>query len=264
MFLKTLEPAVHLIKIRRILSTGYQEMFFSGHKPSPHPLVLTWTLCANAREWYDKAPTNAPGYFSLVYRLELLYSMILFLSPSHRDPAICDFSKVLLFDCCIDYISQLHQVIENPTGLPFATYLDIQRVYQVGQRFVEVLTQSYDLLLGNTVPEPPSVPPGTPDPPYLAAEDRINCLARAIRCLTYARDILQYAFRRWNMRQLLDDFTRDSTAIKQQLMQAQEPYSTGYGIPSSSYGPAGRVSISASNGYQGYGQQYLNAGESYR
>jgi hypothetical protein len=247
-FLKSLEPATHLFKIRRILSSGYQEMYFSGHSAAPQPLVLTWTLCANARDWFDKTPGQTPDYFNLLYRLELLYSTIVFLSPSHRDPVICDFKKVLLFDRCIDYISQLHQVVENPNGLPFATYVDIQRVHQVGQRFVEILNQSYDLLLGNSVPEPPPVPPGTPEPPYLAAEDRINCLARAIRCLTYTRDILQYGFRRWNMRQLLDDFTRESTALKQRLMQTQEPYSTGYGRPAPSYGPVGP----SGNGYQDF------------
>ncbi|KAL1962832.1 hypothetical protein VTN77DRAFT_9107 [Rasamsonia byssochlamydoides] len=251
-FLKDLEPAIHLFKIRRILSSGYQEMYFSGHHASPQPLVLTWTLCANARDWFDKAPKHPPSYFPLLYRLELLYSTIVFLSPSHRDPVICDFKKVLLFDRCIDYVSQLHQVVENLNGLPFVTYVDIQRVYQVGQRFVEILNQSYDLLLSNSVPEPPPVPPGTPEPPYLAAEDRINCVARAIRCLTYTRDILQYGFKRWNMRQLLHDFTRDSTAIKQRLMQRQEPYSTGYGVPGPPYVPVGGIGLPSANGYQAF------------
>lgn len=262
MFLKSLEPAIHLFKIRRILSSGYQEMYFNGHHASPQPLVLTWTLCANAQDWFDEAPKNVPNHFTNLYRLELLYSTVVFLSPSHRDPVICDFKKVLLFDRCIDYISQLHQALENQNVLPFATYVDVQRAYQVGKRFVEILNQSYDLLLSNSMPEPPPVPPGTPGPPYLAAEDRMNCVARAVRCLNYTRWILQYGFRRWNVRQLLDDFMRESAAVRQRLMPAQEPYSTNYGMPGLSYVPVGTMAVPSANGYESF-DPFVDSREAY-
>jgi hypothetical protein len=220
-FLKSLEPALHLIDIRRIFTSGYQEMYFNGHKPDPNPLVLTWTLCAKAREWYDRAPKHTPQSFSILYRLEMLYSTIVFLSPSHRDPAICDFSKVLLFDRCLDYVSQLHQILENPNVLPFANWVDIQRVFRVGKGLVEILNQSYDLLLSTVIPEPPPVPVGTPDPPSIWPEDRISCLTRAIRCLDYTRELLQYAQQTWNMQHLLEAFNQESATITQRLLQMQ-------------------------------------------
>ncbi|OXV12060.1 hypothetical protein Egran_00177 [Elaphomyces granulatus] len=266
-FLQSLEPALHLFKIRQILSAGYQEMHYSGRQPSPQPLVLTWTLCAKARDWFDKAPKDAPHYFTIRYRLELIYTTIVFLSPSHRDPAICDFSKILLFDHCIDYVSQLHQVLPNPNNLnylPFMTYVDIQRVHQVGRRFLEVLSQNHDLLLGSSVPEPPLVPPDTPEPPYIAVEDHINCLARAINCLSYIRDILYYCAKRWNMRDPLDEFVRDSAALRQRLIQLQENYRVTYrGLTSSSFVPTTAMALPVVNGYQVFDVRYIGSRNPY-
>jgi hypothetical protein len=258
--LSNLEPAIHLFKLRRILSTGYQDMYGNGRSPSPQPLLLTWKLCAEARDWYDQAPTNIPSSFNLLYRLELLYSTIIFLSPSYRDPVICDFSKALLFDRCIDYISQFHQVVVNSNGLPLATYLDIQRVREIGQRFVTILNEDYDLLVSNRVPDVPTVPPGTSEPPYLAAEDRINCHARALRCLIYIEDILQYGVQRWNTRRDYDDFLRDSAGVKAQLEQQRSPYQRAHAMPHQGFVSAG-VPV-AVNGYQGM-QLYVNAGQAY-
>ncbi|OKL59935.1 hypothetical protein UA08_04593 [Talaromyces atroroseus] len=224
-FLKSLDHAIHLIKIRRILSRAYQEMHFDGRNRVPNAIARAWKLCSDAREWYAGAPTIQSSSFGLLYRLELLYCTIVFLSPSYGDPDICDFSRVLLFDRCIDFVSQLHQVLEKPGSLPFVTYVDIQRLYQVGQLLVRLLNESYDLLLSNKLPEPPATPPGTPEPPYLAAEDRINCHSRAARCLQYIGDLLQYGSTRWKMEDELNNFMRVSLAIRGRLLQEGGPSS---------------------------------------
>ena len=195
--MKTSDFATHMIKIRQILSKGYQEMYFNGRDPVPYAQARTWRLCADAREWYANAPVATISSFGLLYRLELLYCTVVFLSPSFGDPDICDFSRVVLFDRCLDYVSQLHQVLEQPGNLPFMTFVEIRRLYQVGDRLVIILNESYELLLSNELPEPPAVPPGTPEPPYLDVEDRINCRSRAARCLQYVIDILHYGCRRY-------------------------------------------------------------------
>ncbi|KAJ5478011.1 hypothetical protein N7530_003520 [Penicillium desertorum] len=223
-FLRSPAPALHIVKIRQILSAGYQEMHYSGRDPSPQPLVLIWTLCWRAREWFHQCPKNAPNHFSLLYRLELLYTIIILLSPSHRYPTPHDYNKALLFDRCMDYISQIHQVLENPSALPFVTYLDMQRVHQVGRLFVNVLSDNYDQLISAAVPAPPSVPAGTPEPPVLDAEDLFNCHARAIRCLSYIRDLLKYCDRKWDMHGHLEQFEVESASIEKTLMDGSMGY----------------------------------------
>ncbi|OQD65062.1 hypothetical protein PENPOL_c006G02224 [Penicillium polonicum] len=228
-FLRNPAPALHIVKIRQILSAGYQEMHYSGRDPSPQPLVLIWTLCWRAREWFHQCPPNAPNHFSLLYRLELLYTIIILLSPSHRYPTLHDYNKALLFDRCMDYISQIHQVLENPSALPFLTYLDIQRVHQVGRLFVNVLSCNYDQLISATVPVPPSVPAGTPEPPILADEDLFNCHARAIRCISYIRDMLKYCDRKWDMHGHLEQFEEESASIEKTLIDGSMGYISNQG-----------------------------------
>ncbi|OQE43008.1 hypothetical protein PENCOP_c003G07041 [Penicillium coprophilum] len=229
-FLRSPAPALHIVKIRQILSAGYQEMHYNGRDPSPQPLVLIWTLCWRAREWFHQCPKNAPNHFSLLYRLELLYTMIILLSPSHRYPTPHDYNKALLFDRCMDYISQIHQVLENPSALPFLSYLDIQRVHQVGRLFVNVLSNNYDKLISATVPTPPSVPLGTPEPPVLADEDLFNCHARAIRCLSYIRDMLKYCDRKWDIHGHLEQFEHESASIEKILMDGSVGYMSNQGM----------------------------------
>lgn len=170
--------------------------------------------------------------------------MVILLSPSHRYPVPCDYSKALLFDRCMDYVSQIHQALENPSVLPFLTYLDILRVYQIGHRFATLLSENFDMLLSPVVPALPYVPAGTPEPPMLAEEDRINCCPRAIRCLSYVRDMLKYSQCKWDLRDLLEKFEDESAALNERLMD----YSGGY---SAEQTPYSQVPL-AGNGYSGY------------
>ncbi|KAJ5374836.1 hypothetical protein N7517_006842 [Penicillium concentricum] len=248
-FLRNPAPALHIVKIRQILSAGYQEMQYSGRDPSPQPLVLIWTLCWRAREWFHQCPKNAPNHFSLLYRLELLYTIIILISPSHRYPTLHDYNKALLFDRCMDYISQIHQVLENPSALPFLTYLDIQRVHQVGRLFVDVLSDNYDKLISAAVPAPPSVPDGTPEPPVLADEDLFNCHARAIRCLSYIRDLLKYCDRKWDIHGHLEQFEDESASIEKTLMDGSVGYISNQGMYSQD--PLSGMPL-AGDAYSGY------------
>ncbi|OOQ91046.1 fungal specific transcription factor domain protein [Penicillium brasilianum] len=244
-FLRSPAPALHIVKIRKILSTGYQDMYYGSREPSPQPLIQIWSLCSQARQWFHDCPKNAPNHFSLLYRLELLYTNIVLLSPSNRYPVLCDYNKALLFDRCMDFISQIHQVLENPSILPFLTFLDITRVQQVGLLFVQVLIEDFDFLLSPVVPNPPPVPTGTPDPPILAEEDRINCRSRALRCLTYVRDLLQYSARKWDLRRPLDEFERESAPLGKMLREGPASYGNNQ---SQAYSRAPL----AGNGYSGY------------
>lgn len=223
-FLRSPAPALHLVKIRHILSEAYQDMYYNSREPHAEPLVHIWSFCCRVREWCGQCPKNAPSHFSLLYRLELLYTVIIILSPSHRYPALCDYNKALLFDRCMDYISLVHQVLENPSVLPFLTILDIHRVQQVGRRLVETLSENFDFLLSSTVPSPSSVPPGTPDPLILAQEDRINTRPRAVRSIAYMNELLQFCARRWDLQAPLDDFERESAPLVRMLADSSVAY----------------------------------------
>ncbi|KAI2794778.1 hypothetical protein POX_a01379 [Penicillium oxalicum] len=248
-FLRNPAPSLHIVRIRKILSAGYHDMYYSSREPSPQPIAQIWTLCAQARDWYHECPPSAPKHFSLLYRLELLYTTIILLSPSNRYPVLGDYNKALLFDRCLDFISQIHQVLENPSALPFVTFLDITRVQQVGHVFVHILTDDFEFLLSPVMPTPPPVPAGTPEAPLLAVEDRINGRPRAFRCLSYVRDLLHYCKRKWGLDQPLEDFERKSASLEKMLREGP----ADYGMNRGSY-PSHPPPSVAVPGYAGYHQ----------
>lgn len=200
-FQRNTNPGLYLLRIRRILSLAYQDMYFSGREPAQHPVSDIWARCADAQAWLDGAPTTVPGHFPVVYRLEYLYTMVIILSPSHRYPRLHDFNKVVLLDRCMQYIDQLHQALDV---LPFLTLIDIQRAYQVSRRFVDLVSQ--DVL--SIAPVAPG--PGTP----VAVSSKGNTPARALRCLQSAQALFRYSGRRWGVSSFLEQFERAAVPVQ--------------------------------------------------
>lgn len=233
-FLHNSEPAWHLVKIRQILSTAYQRKYFNASDSVPHSLASNWTLFAKTREWFDHAPKAVPRYFPMLYKLELLYTNVMTLSPTSQYVALCDYDKVVLFDRCVQYIAELHRILQNDSWLPYMTFLDIQRAYQVGQRFMDLVARDFDLVLSPSVPELPPLPYETLVAPVLEVDCMINCQGRALECLFRTQNILQLGVRKWKIPELFDTFQQQSAWLRGQLMQ-----------PSVTYLPASGAYVSA-------------------
>ncbi|OOF95723.1 hypothetical protein ASPCADRAFT_405436 [Aspergillus carbonarius ITEM 5010] len=247
-FLRSSEPAWHIVKIRRILSEAHQRKYFHEHETSLQPPVSTWTLCSRAYEWFDNIPSNTPNYFPVLYRLELIYTTVMILSPGDGKPALCDYSKIALFDCCMRYIAQLHQVLRNPTWLPFMTFLDIERAYQIAQRFIGDMTSNHDLLLNPSIPALPSIPPEVPKPLILNGEDCMSFYARATECLSQTHDLLQYGARKWEATIIFAEFQQLSELAQRRLIHSPASYLTG----SAAYMAGYSTLVPAGTGYLGF------------
>lgn len=227
-FLHSPTPAWHLVKIRQILSTAYQKKYIHDNDPSVQSPNSTWRLCTKAQEWFNTMPQTAPKFFPLLCRLELLYTMVIILSPNGSPPTTYDYDKVLLFDHCLHFIDEAHQILRGPHLLPFLTCLDILRVFQVSQRLIDVLRQDYELVLSPSEPESPPVPPDAPVPPVLCPEDRINCHGRVLDCLARTKELLLFGVEKWEMRSLLMTFQQESAAINDRLIQSPISYFVGH------------------------------------
>ncbi|EAW10685.1 Zn(II)2Cys6 transcription factor [Aspergillus clavatus NRRL 1] len=248
-FLHSSQSAWHMVKIRQILAAAYQNKYYYDDEASIQHTASIWSSCLKAQEWFDNAPENASGPYSVLYRLELLYTTVMILSPMHRFLGTSEYTKVLLFERCMDYIRQLHQILENPSLLPLMTYLDIQRAYQVSSRFLELLNQHFELVLNPSVPPLPHLSFDAPEPPTINAKDRVNCHARTIVCLDYIQDLLQYCLRKWGIGSCLETFQAISGPARKRLMQSPPIYLPGTG--SYMNGPP-MLPASGGTGYSGY------------
>ncbi|OJZ92294.1 hypothetical protein ASPFODRAFT_202092 [Aspergillus luchuensis CBS 106.47] len=247
-FLRSSEPAWHIVKIRQILSEGYQRKYFHEHETSLQAPASTWALCSKAYEWFGKFPSNVPNHFPILYRLELSYTIVVILSASDEPTALCDYSKIVLFHCCMQYINELYEVLKNPTWLPLMTFLDIQRTYQVGRRFIRDVTENQDLLLDPSIPALPSIPPETPEQLILSGEDCMSFYARASECLLQINNLLQYGASKWGATGIFGEFQQMSEPARSRLLHASNPYLAG----STAYMAGYSTMVPAGTGYLGF------------
>ncbi|KAL4811183.1 fungal-specific transcription factor domain-containing protein [Aspergillus unguis] len=217
------EPAWNLVKIRNILSAAYQAKCFAAPEQSPETPASTWAFYAQAVEWFNNGPKSTSHFLPILYRMELLYTTIIIISPSKRHIPSNDYTKLLLFNRCIEYIEQLHQILETQTWLSAITSLDMLRVYQVSRRFVSIFSGGLDFLV-SLVPATPQVPEDCPAPPPLELEDCLQCHERAVECFNQVYSLLQYGARRWNLHSLPREFLKLSDPVRVQLLAPAATY----------------------------------------
>ncbi|KAI9369955.1 fungal-specific transcription factor domain-containing protein [Aspergillus egyptiacus] len=252
-FSRSLDPAWNIIRLRRILSAAYQTKYVNGIEFSSQAATATWELYSQASKWFNNLPNNVSQFYSTLYRSEFLYSTTVILSPSTRDLPSCNYTRFLLFNQCLDYIRQVHQLLKNRTWFSVITFLDIQRVYQVGRKLINILDQDFDLLV-SLVPAMPQVPDDCPCPPLLECDE--HTYERASDCLNQVRDILQYGVRKWKLHILLQDFLKMSAHARTQLCVPTVDYTSAMGT----FIPGESTTMAAADvGYTSYNLESLGA-----
>ncbi|KAL3464782.1 fungal-specific transcription factor domain-containing protein [Aspergillus heterothallicus] len=227
-FSRSLKPAWNIIKIRHLLSEAYQRKHSTELTSSFKTPASTWVLVSQASEWFNTLPKNALAFHLVLYRLEHLYTTIIILSPSTRHIPSCNYTKLLIFNRCIDYIRELHQVLQNRILLPAITFLDIQRVYQISRRLLNIITQDFDLPV-SFIPPIPHVPEDCPSPPLLECEDYLQYHERVAECLNQVDNLLSHGVRKWKLHGLLQDFRKISSSAREQSLSPAASYTTSAG-----------------------------------
>ena len=223
--MRDIKPARYLHEIRQLLSTAYQQMFFSSRTPDSST-IDTWSLCAQAQSWYERMALDLPSPTAHQLRLEFIFTLTTLLSPSNLTPHPPQFTCLLLFEFAMDFIAHLYTLIASSTTHTeyIITYIDIERASNISSKFLSLLhpRTSYEELVIADVPTPLPVPPGTPLPLLLNTRGRRDVTARALRGVYTATSIFEYAATRWGTRVLLEKFLRDSARVKVLLEGEQE------------------------------------------
>ncbi|PYH86065.1 hypothetical protein BO82DRAFT_273167 [Aspergillus uvarum CBS 121591] len=255
LFLRSSEPAWHLVKIRQILSEAYSRNYFHDHDSCPLYAKSTWALGAEAYEWFDATPNTMPSHFHVLYKLELLYTVVIILSPNDEPPtAVGEYRNVVLFERCMQYLGQIQETLRNPAWSPFLTFWDMHRALQAIRRLMRELTENHDLPLSPSVPVLPAVPPETPSALVLDGEDCLNFYARATACLSDIHCILRFGLRKWGDDPVFEEMQQLSETFQRRLISSPAPYMAGAGAGAGAYMPGYSTMVSAGpgSGHPGY------------
>ncbi|KAK2873924.1 hypothetical protein FQN49_001995 [Arthroderma sp. PD_2] len=212
MFPKNTKAAIRLFEVRRRQSAFYQDLYFNGREALPDSKNISWKRCAVLMEWFETARGDLTPRLIPLYHLELLYTLILVLSPSKRAPVISEMNRIILFEYTIEFLTNFHTLLNSPALCVSVNYIDFERVYTVVCILIVIVSHYHNEVLSDTLPEyliQSSASPGTSDtplPPYIDRAKRVNSTTRALEALAKTQSILEFASKRWGIRSLLDDF----------------------------------------------------------
>jgi hypothetical protein len=203
-WLQSTDRALDLVKMRKMQSTWYSDLFQSGRTRWDDPYPYIWNTCDEMRKWFEDLPTSITPNMRAFFELELLYSYVYVLSPSPRVPVVDSFAQKLIFEYCIRYAELMVGLISDPHYSTPLTFYDAMRVYMTGRQFLDVLQHNTDGLLDGHIPPQPEVKPSTaPPPPMPAAEAPHGDTAvhfnivRSITCIKQITECLSRFGIRW-------------------------------------------------------------------
>lgn len=221
LWLQSYGQAKELIKLRKLQSVWYTDLFQSGRDPWPEPYPYIWRTCQSMKAWYDNLADRIKPHFRSFFELDLLYSYIYVLAPSPRVPLITPFAQSLIFEYCIKYADVLTRLINDRSYTAPLTFYDAMRVYMTGRQFIDVLWQNQDRLLSGDTPEPPHVPVDSAPPPRLPqqSQDVLVNVQRGTKCIKQLTDCLGHFGVRWGYMSWRDQFSKDAEAMLNALNQ---------------------------------------------
>ena len=161
-----LESASNLLKLRRIQSVPYQQLFQSN----PLPMQATWPIMCEAihkmAQWYSSLPDQVNHALRHHARCEILYSNILMLTPPNWVESLPAYGKFLVLQYALEYSDSICSATSDITkGLDIYTSHDLLRASFVAQRFATLLEIDYQLLFSTSVPSLPPATQGSVAPP---------------------------------------------------------------------------------------------------
>nr|POE47601.1 positive regulator of purine utilization [Quercus suber] len=211
-WLQSHDQCLDLIKLRKLQSVWYTDLFQSGRSRWDEPYPYIWNTCDAMRRWFDNLSAGTTTNMRAFFELELLYSYVYVLSPSPRVPGVDPFAQRLIFEYCIRYSDLMLRLLSDHQYTPPLTFYDAMRVYMTGRQFLDVLIHSTEDLLTGCIPPHPDVSPSAAPPPSMPISSpppgepllRFNIL-RAITCIKQiteclARFGIRWGYMSWNQR----------------------------------------------------------------
>lgn len=221
------DPALSLFELRRKQSHWYQILFQSEPIPFDGAVTFVWQMCQEMREWSESLPSNLSAPIRELFDLELRYSYVLCLFPSARAPILTDYTRALILEHIVSYMSTIHgsTTRQDPTTVGFYTYHDALKVFFLASQLVTLLNGESEPLLAGVMPQLPYTRPGSiPAPPLprrqlSSAPDNVS---RALTCLSQAIEVLGHYGQRWDNSAKLKEAFESMSADTRQWLEARK------------------------------------------
>ena len=198
--LQAQDPTIHLLRVRRLQSTWYQELFQSDRTPYPDPTSRLSAIQQEFHDWFAATPSTLPEWTKSVFELELSYSYVYVMSPSRRVKTVDFYQSLFTFEHCLSFADKMTSALSDPdTRLHYPPH-ETLRIYFVGDRIIDTLWTNQDKLLDPTKPLVTAVSGDVANPRYCSSQDVIP---RSIKCIRQILDMLDEFGARWSRSTLL-------------------------------------------------------------
>lgn len=155
LFLHKVYPAVYLIRLRRLQSSSYQELYQSSLQLLEEPWPVISKALKSLHMWDSQFPNMLKEPIRRLLRSDLLYSNILILSPPGLSRPLPKYGTALIFDCATEFAELVSRFDDNPAEFAVWTFHDFRRTAYVSSIFLAVLEEVSNSLFHGVTPQTP-------------------------------------------------------------------------------------------------------------
>ena len=192
LFLRGIDPAMHLTQLRQLQSCTYQQLYQSSRQVLEEPWPVISTALMKFHDWGSKMPDTMKEPMRRLVRSDMLYSKILILSPPSTRVPFSDYSTALIFDYATEYAEIVLPIEEESMEFVYWTFHDLRRAAYVSQIFLDILDEGFNPLLSGITPQAPPDCKGSSALPNLRCRAPAHMARRITSCLDSLSNILHY------------------------------------------------------------------------
>lgn len=212
-----------LVRLRRIQSQCYQDLYQTGREAWPDPYPYIWQKWHEISDWRLRSTHHLSPWAATLANIELLCTNIYLLAPSPRVPHIDELAQSLIFELSIGYTELVQAALREPTCRAWVQQAEAIKALKVGKIFVRNLSAFRTRLVAGTLPNVPSSPQHTSlTPPPFPYPPRSDNLDRALTFIHQMTEILEAYATRFGTNELLREFSEDTRGMVIDL-SAQSP-----------------------------------------
>ena len=239
-FSLNLQPAVELVKLRRIQSCSYQKIFQSERLP----LNANWPIMCKAvhdmEQWFSSLQARVNQALLHHAHCEVLFSNILMLTPSNWIEELPSHAKFLIFQYAHEYADNILSSINTVSEVfGFYTSHDLLRASFVAQRFISLMQIDHRLLISSqlsTTPKTAAYPGVTmawtsPDTLSRSDKDSLERLIRVFDCLKHFETAIEYFGLKYGYTDPLSEYQTECSSLKHKLTSWATSLTKEQGVP---------------------------------